>query len=214
MAEPYRTRLAGLDPSRYRLPVVSRRLCLLTGQSDFSTSALGGEKLAFLEAVAPAGAEITRLGFPWHEDFAAPPAGPVPIALASLRNARQWIWARRDEAFLAVLTSTMGRLLERTERDLFLVTGSCGIDLLAAALARLAPSEGPAIHLAALGPAGRMPPARRLARRLVLQGSGDGWSRLLWRGPVDLEPACVHLGYWSDPAVRAAVAGFFAEPKP
>lgn len=210
MAEPWRTRLARLDPAGHLLPPEDRRLVLLTGQSDFATSALPPDKIGFLEAVAPPGTPILPAGFPWHTDFAESSAGPVPLLAASLANARQWIWARRDPAFVASLAAVVGRLLAATRRDLFLVTGSCGVDLLAAATTRLPPG-GPAVHLAALGPAGRMPAPERVARRLVLQGRRDGWSRLLWRGPVDGRPPCGHLDYWADPEARASVARFFRE---
>lgn len=210
MADAYPRRLATLDPAGFLLPRVAERLCLLTGQSDFATSALASDKLAFLTAVAPAGATITPVGFPWHMDFAAPAEGAVPIALASLRNARQWIWARRDTVYRDAVANVVGTLLARTEQRLLLVTGSCGVDLLADALARL-PAGGPQIRAAIVGPAGRRPCEGRLAATLVVQGRRDGWSRALWRGAVDVRPDCGHLQYYMNGATRAAIAAFFAE---
>ncbi|MGO4712090.1 hypothetical protein [Bradyrhizobium sp. 2TAF24] len=209
MADSYAQRLARLDPAGFLLPPAARRLCLLTGQSDFTTSALPADKRAFLDAVAPADVVMTPVGFPWHADFAAPAAGAVPIALASLRNARQWLWARGHPVYRAGLAASVGTLLARTGRRLFLVTGSCGIDLLADALAHL-PAQGPEIWAAVVGPAGRLPPAGRLAGMLVVQGRGDIWSRALWRGAVDVRPRCGHLDYYTDDATRAAIAAFFA----
>ncbi|MEW6639030.1 MAG: hypothetical protein AB1586_00900 [Pseudomonadota bacterium] len=210
MADPYAQRLATLDPTGFLLPRAAQRLCLLTGQSDFATSALPPDKHAFLAAVAPPGAVVTPVGFPWHASFAAPSAGPVPLARASVRNARQWIWARHSAVYRAALATIVGTLLARTEQRLLLVTGSCGVDLLTAALARL-PAHGPEIVAAIVGPAGRAPPKGRLTRALVVQGRRDIWSRALWRGAVDERPPCGHLDYYGDAATRAAIAAFFAE---
>lgn len=212
MAEAYAHRLARLDPAGFLLPRAARRLCLLTGQSDFATSALAADKLAFLAGVAPVETLVTPVGFPWHAAFAAPATKPVPIVMASVRNARQWIWARRNSLYRDALAGIVATLIARTEQRLLLVTGSCGVDLLADALGRL-PASGPEIRAAIVGPAGRMPPAGRLAGRLVVQGRRDTWSRMLWRGPVDVRPDCGHLGYYEDDATRAAIAAFFAEAR-
>ena len=37
----------------------------------------------------------------------------------------------------------------------------------------------------------------------VVRGASDTWSRTLYRGPVTRIVRCGHLGYWSDPGVRA-----------
>ena len=212
MADPYPDLLARLDPAGFLLPPVGRRLCLLTGQSSFTTSALPDDKRAFLTMVAPAGAEVTMTGFPWHaavSDERAPPG----LLAASLRNASQWLWARRHEGFRAALSAILGLALARTEERLLLVTGSCGVDLLAQALSRL-PSHGPELWVASLGPVGRLPPDRRIARSLIIQGRGDSWSRLLWRGRVHRRPDCGHLDYYRNRETIAATAAFFGGASP
>ncbi len=208
MAEPYRLRLAGLSEDGFLLPVASRRLCLLTGQSCLRSSLLPPDKLDFLAAVAPDGVEITRTGFPWHQQFAVPAPSPS-LTRASLRNARQWVWARCDTVYLAALTAILGVLLDRTREKLFLVTGSCGIDLLSAILPDLPP--GPEIHVVALGPAGRSPRLDLLSSLLVMQGSRDGWSRYLWRGVVHFRPDCGHLDYYQNAEAIAMTRSFLAE---
>lgn len=208
MSDDYRRQLANLPAAGFLLPPVPRRLCLLTGQSCFRSSLLPPDKQAFLAAVAPDGVEIVPTGFPWHRRFAVP-APPPPLLTASMRNALQWLWARRDAAYLAALTVILGQLLAPTRDKLLLITGSCGIDLLAAVLPRL--PLGPDIHVVALGPAGRLPSLDRLARLRVLQGRQDGWSRLLWRGPVHDHPDCGHLEYYQNAQAIALTRAFLAE---
>jgi len=207
MPTEYRHRLVTLTGADFLLPPVARRLCLLTGQSCFRSSLLPPDKRDFLAAIAPRGVEIVPTGFPWHRQFAIPAPAPSLLS-ASLRNARQWIWARRDARYRAALTAILGRLLAQTREQLLLVTGSCGIDLLAAVLPDLPP--GPPIYLVALGPAGRVPVADRLADWVVLQGRRDGWSRLLWRGPVQGRPDCGHLDYYCNADSIARVRAFLA----
>lgn len=209
MAEPYPQLLAGLAPDGFLIPETPRLVCLLTGQSSFTSSALPPDKRDFLAAIAPAGWAVLGEGFPWHRRLSPP--GPVPgLLAASLRNARQWLWARHHQAYRQILGHILGRLLDGRER-LLLVTGSCGIDLLAAGLATLPPPPAARIDLVALGPAGRMPPPGWCARTLILQGRGDGWSRALWRGPVDHRPGCGHLDYYTDTETIDLVRRFAAE---
>ncbi|ASG25051.1 hypothetical protein [Nitrospirillum viridazoti] len=205
MVDAYRRHLAGLPEEGFLLPRVARRLCLLTGQSCFRSSLLPADKHDFLAAVASAGVEVVQAGFPWHRQFTVP-APPPPLVVASLRNAQQWLWARSDAAYQAALAAVIGMLLDRTHERLFLVTGSCGIDLLATVLPRL--PLGPEIHVAALGPAGRSPPVDRLSGLLVLQGRRDGWSRHLWRGVVHANPDCGHLDYYRNRDAMAMTRAF------
>lgn len=207
MVDAYRRRLAGLPDDGFLLPVAPRRLCLLTGQSCLRSSLLPPDKRDFLAAVAPDGVEITQTGFPWHRQFAIP-APPPPLLLASLRNAQQWVWARHDATYLAALSAILGRLLDRTHEKLFLVTGSCGIDLLSAVLPKL--PRGPEIHVAALGPAGRSPRTDLLSSLLVMQGRRDGWSRHLWHGVVHAHPDCGHLDYYQSSDAIAMTRSFLA----
>lgn len=208
MAEPYRRRLAELPEDGFLLPVASRRLCLLTGQSCLRSSLLPPDKLDFLAAVAPDGVEITRTGFPWHQQFAVPAPSPS-LLRASLRNTRQWVWARCDAVYLAALTAILGILLDRTREKLFLVTGSCGIDLLTAVLPDL--PRRSEIHVVALGPAGRSPRIDLLSSLLVIQGIRDGWSRHLWRGVVHTQPYCAHLDYYRNTEAIAMTRSFLAQ---
>ena len=208
MADSYPDRLVALDPAGFLLPPARQRLCLLTGQSSFATSALPADKRAFLTAVAPSGTEGTMAGFPWHAAFLDEEAVPGLLP-ASLRNARQWLWARRHDGFGAALSGILALALMRTSERLLVVTGSCGIDLLAQALSR-PPPGGPELWVAGLGPVGRCPQERRIARMRIIQGQRDSWSRVLWRGRVHDRPDCGHLDYYRNGDAMAATASFLA----
>jgi hypothetical protein len=209
MVETYPHRLANLNPALFLLPSVAQRLCLLTGQSDFATSDLPADKEAFLKIVAPTDTIVTHAGFPWHADFTKPVHTIPPLLAASYRNARQWIWARRDELYRNALSNIIHTVVQRTEKRLLFVLGSCGVDLLAEALSRL-PAGGPEIWAAILGPAGRIPAHQNLTRQIVIQGQYDIWSRVLWRGSVQKQPKCGHLDYYTDTETLAVTTAFFA----
>ena len=51
------------------LPFVETRVALLTGQSSFVSSALSPAQISFLRAVAPAGASVLEMGFPFDSSF-------------------------------------------------------------------------------------------------------------------------------------------------
>jgi hypothetical protein len=209
MVETYPQRLANLNLASFLLPSVAQRLCLLTGQSDFATSDLPADKTAFLKIVAPTDTMVTHAGFPWHADFTKPAHATPTLLAASYRNARQWIWARRDERYRNALSNIINTVAQRTEKRLLFVLGSCGVDLLAEALSRL-PARGPEIWAAILGPAGRIPLHQSLTRQIVIQGRYDIWSRALWRGSVQNRPKCGHLDYYTDTETLAVTTAFFA----
>jgi len=204
----YLSRLEDLDPAGFELAPAMDRLVLLTGQSSFMSSALRAEQMDFLQAVAPPGARVCLLGFPWHHGLATPHDAPNLLA-ASWRNGQQWWWTRRRGRFTDLLSGIVARLRRHTAQRLLVVTGSCGIQLLAAALHGM-DGPGPPISVFALGPVGAAPAPGCLAGLEVVQGSQDGWSRLLWRGAVDHRPRCGHLDYYRDAATREAARRFLA----
>ena len=129
---------------------------------------------------------------------------------ASWRNLLQWLWAKRHPRFIASIARIFHLVRQRTMEKLFIVTGSCGVQFLAAALNGEAAS-GCAIDLLAMGPVGDVPDRSKLGRLHVVQGKADYWSRALWRGPVDCRTRAGHLDYYRDPAVRASARHFFSD---
>jgi hypothetical protein len=189
--------LERLEGARERLPFVETRVALLTGQSSFASSALSAAQIGFLRAVAPAGASVLEMGFPFDSGFCGGGFREVGMVAASARNARQVGWALRSARFRAVVARRLEELLAGSAR-LILITGSCGLQIANSAW----PAGGQA-EVVALGPAcfGTLRvPAR------VVQGRADGWSRLFYRGRVDRYCDCGHLGYWEAGDVQAVVA--------
>lgn len=208
MVNQYVARLEKLDEAGFMLPPTRHRFLLLTGQSCFTSSRLRPEQLSFLQEIAPPAAEVVNLGFPWHKDMDCETASPHLLA-ASWRNFCQWRWARRRGRFTNILERVFGLLLTSASERLSIITGSCGIHLLAAAL-ELTPPSDISIQVLALGPVGRVPELGRLKRLEVLQGKRDYWSRALWSGPIHHRPANGHLNYFSTPENRVLAKAFFA----
>lgn len=191
--------------ARTTWPPAPARLLLLTGQSRLDASPLSPQQRAFLAALATPGLDIVARGFPFDAACDAPPA---PILHASLRNARQYLWARRRD-FGALVANALSGVLANTDRAI-IVTGSNGLALLNAALAAAPEMKRPPLAVLALGPAGAPPNAPALTFAAV-QSKRDPWSGALYNGPVAFRPTCGHLGYWSDEPTRAFARAFVAE---
>jgi hypothetical protein len=203
---------ASLDPAdkaRSLIQPAGRRMALLTGQSAPANTVLSPEQVSFMHQVVPAGFEVLGHGYPFHAACERGPHERTSIASASLNNARQFMAALGAPRFRRQLRWRLGELIERTSESLIIITGSGGLQLLNAVWSGLAPIER-SISVVALGPA-CLGPIRVPRRQLVtIRGSRDGWSRMLYRGPIDHGVACGHLGYWSSPEVIGLVRGLLA----
>lgn len=208
-AASYLRRLEELDPSTSLLTPAPVRLLLLTGQSSFASASLRPEQSSFLRAVAPPRAAIADSGFPFHPAMLAD--APLPgLVAASWRNFLQVVWSVTLAKYQRLVRANLQRALDTTAEELLLVTGSCGLQMANRAWPGLVVPVGLRVRLVALGPACfgalRVAPAAVT----VVQGTGDGWSRVFYRGRVDVRAPCGHLDYWTSPAVRATVATLLA----
>lgn len=194
----YRTRLSALDYRNSLAASPARsRVVLLTGQSSFRSSRLLPEQIDFLKAVAPPDAEPLLAGFPYHPELDRPDS-PVPLPTAAFRNSLQFVWSMTSTRFRQIIAEALRPLLQHKP---VIITGSCGLQLLAAA-SPLLKIETPVI---ALGPAMLRPFKLDLNLVRVIQGRRDGWSRLLYRGPITAYCDADHLGYWESPDTRKIV---------
>ena len=188
------------------------QVALLTGRSDPSSCALAPGQARFLDALAEPGVAVVRTAFPWpgadacadRTGGAPPPAArPVPLPLASVRNAAQYLGSRRA-SWAARHRPALDALLARAERTV-LVCGSCGLELLAnlgadaAALAR--------IDVFAVAPVARRLPACR--RVVLVRGRGDRISRW-WIDAVDHTVDGGHMDALDDPATLSLARDFVA----
>jgi hypothetical protein len=205
----YLARLNALDFSRSSARPAHSRIVLLTGQSSFRASRLSPAQADFLRAVAPPHAEPLLAAFPFHPDFDQPAASPG-LPAASVRNGLQFLWCLTSPAFRRAVARALQPLFARTRDGLYLVTGSCGLQLLAAAWPELSIPAGLRITIVAIGPA--MLRFFTLDPHLVstIQGRSDFWSRLLYRGPISVRCFAGHLEYWESAETRGAVAGLLA----
>jgi hypothetical protein len=205
----YLARINALDFSRSSALPVHSRIALLTGQSSFRASRLSPAQADFLRAVAPPHAEPLLAAFPYHPDFdrAAPPPG---LPAASVRNGLQFLWCLTSPAFRRGVARALQPVFVRTRDRLYLITGSCGLQLLAAAWPELPIPGGLRITTVAIGPA--LLRCFRLDPSLVsaVQGRSDLWSRLLYRGPIAARCHAGHLEHWQSAETRSTVARLLA----
>lgn len=202
----YRARLRNLDYSRTLATPTTSRLVLLTGQSAFATSRLTPAQTEFLTEVAPPHAEVLKIGFPFHPDFDID-AGTPGIVAASMRNTLQVFWSRYSSTYRETVARALQPLFTNTGDSLYILTGSCGLQLLASAWPLLEKAKTLSICVIAIGPAGPAMP-----NAIAVQGKKDLWSKLLYRGPVTARCNTGHLDYWDSTEVRRIVTELLSNP--
>ena len=165
------------------------QVALLTGRSDPRSAALTPVQARFLAALRDPDVAVVPTNFPWPmpeataDDLAdvaddRARASPVPLPVASVRNAGQYLGSRR-RAWAARHRPALESLVGRSDRTV-LVCGSCGLELLsnlgadAATLAR--------IDVLAVAPVARALP--RCRRVVLVRGRRDRISPL-WIDAVD-----------------------------
>jgi hypothetical protein len=181
----------------------------LTGQSAWRHSQLSPGQAAVLDEIAGLGFVAVRGGFPYNRRALALPYADEPLLPASLRNAAQMAASLASPAFAAEVSRHLQPLLAATTGRLLLLCGSCGLQLFAAALPRLAVPAELRIGLVAVGPVCFTPAAALAAHRqvdlCVVRGTRDWISRFGCRATADLRPPVDHLGYTVHPEGRRAL---------
>ena len=178
------------------------RLAILTGRSDPARTGLSQAQSAFLAAVAPAHVQPVQDGFPWTGGV---PERPVPLLAAAWRNARAWQGARRG-ASRAGIAPPLAALAAGGTGPLAIITASCGLDMLACGW-----REDLCQLVIALGPVTPGRPSWPGVRLVTITGQRDLLARSLHRPAPDIRVPCHHMGYWSCPATRRAVAGLLRD---
>src|SRR5579883_189944 len=148
----YRTRLASLDERLSLIEPAPSRLILLTGQSSFQSSRFSPAQAEFLNSVAPPAVELLGNGFPYHANFdcASPPPG---LVAASVRNAMQVCWSLFSPAYRRSVAGVLQTVMRNTADSLYIVTGSCGLQILASAWPMLVVPDSLRVRVVAMGPA-------------------------------------------------------------
>ena len=193
------------------------QVALLTGRSDPRSAALTPVQARFLEALRDRNVTVVPTNFPWPapEGSARNGAEPadgrarapsVPLLVASVRNAAQYLGSRR-ETWAARHRPALESLVGRSDRTV-LVCGSCGLELLSnlgadpATLAR--------IDLLAIAPVARALP--RCRRVVLVRGRRDRISPL-WIDRVDHLVDGGHMDVFESPAVIDLARGLVADAR-
>ncbi len=174
------------------LPQLPLQVAFLTGQSRPPGTALTPAQRAFLDALPIPTAGRVIVNFP-YSDAGSEESAPVPLLVASVRNARQYLSARRAD-FPLRHRRAVEALLSRAERTLFLA-GSCGLELFNALA--LPDDTLRRVTIFAYGPVARRRPD---CACVLVQGRRDWLSRRYFRA-VDARVDAGHMDYLAVPAV-------------
>lgn len=206
--------LAGHAAAEPAAEPTTARAVWLTGQSSWRTSHLSPAQQAVLDALEPRGWTPLRVGFPWTTRGAEGTYRREPLPAACVRNALQWAAARPGRPFAEQAARHLQALLDRTTSDLLLLTGSAGMQILAAAAPSVRTPAGLRVHVVGLAPVGARPPARPGWSVRTVRGSADLISRLGHRVPADVVVPGGHLAAPTSPAAVAAVLGLVVDTVP
>ncbi len=201
-------------------PTVHRKtpwkIGIVTGLSDPSHCMLNDAQQTFLETMIAniegrAGQSLREgkmcTNFPFLE-----PASPAaktesrkqkPILFASVNNIKQYLLSD-SRSYHAQSLPHWKAFFESGEK-FYLVTGSCGLQLVANALGKIPP--GPKIEILALGPVASNK-SKNYIQQLnwvsltIVQGSADWISRCFFHQSCRVIPGLGHLHYWTDPSTQ------------
>ncbi|MEY3299261.1 MAG: hypothetical protein RLZZ597_2521 [Cyanobacteriota bacterium] len=183
------------------LPYTPIKVAFITGLSNPSSCSLSREYKQFLSQLDCPEAWKIYLNFPYipSQEEVEEEVEKVFILNASLANFQQFIGARSHHYRQAVQRHLIN-VLTSTDR-LFLVVGSCGLEILNQAWTDVIPADR--IKIVALGPVARHRPQ---ASGLLVQGTRDSISRLFFQD-VDVRlPDVGHMDYVRDHRVFELVS--------
>ncbi len=174
-------------------PLTDLKVVLLSGLSDPSDCALSRTQQRFLDQLAAPGESKIYANFPYIRPVRDEQAA-IPIIRASWRNLSQFLKARhspyRDQA-----VRHWGALVQSCRR-LLVITISCGLEILNAALSTGVRPE--VLEILALGPVARCRPD---ASHLLVRGSRDYVVNPFFR-EVDLIVRDIgHMDYLNHPVI-------------
>lgn len=165
---------------------VSPIAAFLTGHSVRGCTGLSREQLDFQRRSDVPHDQWLAHNFPYHETFSFPE--PVGIVRASLNNTAHVLASCLPSG--GIRHRDQVSAIFRRHDAVILLAGSCGLELLNNL--QLPDEILGRIHVFAFGPVSRRLP--RAASHVVVQGTGDLYSRLFHRRP-DHRVSCGHMDY-------------------
>lgn len=198
-------RLEQLDRSG-NITAHGRLSVLLTGLSSFRSAELSSEQFEFLRAVTPINTKIVTSNFPYHADFLEKTPSSSTLLVASLLNTAQFILAGFSSRYGKIIANRLNHLFEQSQGNLVIITGSCGLSLLNAALPYLRIAHPEKLMIIALGPVCfRLKPYS--FKLYQIRGLRDWVSKLANTGKIDYFVNCGHLDYYRDRDTKTIVRG-------
>jgi hypothetical protein len=176
----------------FQHPFTPAKVVLLSGLSDPTTCALTPVQQQFLSALHVPEAWKVYWNFPYVPCPGEP--GQTPLWRASWQNFRQFVLASRRSYRTAARRHWQA--LVRSTEELFVITLSCGLEILNNSLSAHWPI--PRVHVFALGPVAWRKP--RVGHTLI-QGASDAISKLFFRKVDVLLPGVGHMNYFQHESV-------------
>lgn len=180
-----------------KFPHTPAKVAFLTGLSNPTSCSLHRTYQQFMSALDCPEPWKIYLNFPYipsNED-----EEKVSLLTASLSNGYQFFWARSPR-YRKAAQHHLINLFSSTDK-LFLIVGSCGLEILNQAWTETIAIDR--VFIVALGPVARHRP---IASCTFVQGSGDYISRLFFNNADIVIPQIGHMNYVTDRRVFELVS--------
>ncbi|HVR39186.1 MAG TPA: hypothetical protein VMU84_08815 [Thermoanaerobaculia bacterium] len=183
-------------------PFTTMKVVWLSGLSDPATCALSAKQERFLDALDVPHESKIYWNFPYVPSTQAP--REVPLWLASLRNAHQFISASRP-AYRNAARRHWRALADSTDA-LFVITGSCGLEILNHCIDETDADR--IVRVIALGPVARTRPNVPCT---LVRGTNDPISKFYFPDCDVVLHGAGHMSYLDDPRVVQLVNQIVSE---
>jgi hypothetical protein len=203
--KPYASMLSPLSLDDHLAEPAPAIATWLTGQSSYRHSQLSPAQAQVLDDLQSLGYRGLKAGFPYNRACLRIAYAKEPLLAASLRNGWQFLECLSSRAFAVEIARHLQPLIDAAGRRLLLLCGSCGLQLLAAALPHLVLPPALRVELIAIGPVCLSVPRHPCLHLVVIRGSRDWISRCGSWLEADLRPPVGHLGYTQHPEARRAI---------
>jgi len=182
---------------------------VVTGQSSSNSCRLPAAQKFFLERVIGKPPPEPDFAFPWATSYSSERTREPSLAMASMRNMRQFFAAQFNRSFQAGCKRLFEKAFHDPRKKIVFLTGSCGYQISLSALNQIEQPND--VLLVALGPVGFARCTNPRVKVVHVRGRGDLISQLLSVSKPDFVVDCGHMSYWSDTEVLSLCRGVVHE---
>ncbi|MCB0208032.1 MAG: hypothetical protein KDJ52_01805 [Anaerolineae bacterium] len=181
---------------------------ILTGQSSLRHSELTEEQWALLSIFENFGIPTLKTNFPYNKKHQYPGAEMPNIVQASVNNGYQYLLSLLDKTYGELVYKHLSLYVNQCSQ-IYIVTGSLGLQMLVKSLIYLRQDCGCKITVFALGPVTSAPiPGRDNMELITIKGRPDYISRLFDKTRVNYWVDCGHMDYYKNERVKEIIRGY------